>query len=148
MFICCIFSYFYVCTPVFKEGFSILFQLIFLFNFSLSKHTTVVGRNRNNVDFLLDSSSYKVSQYISRLHARIIRTDTGRFRIFDDSLNGIFLNSSKIQGLNLFLLIILIIFILFLRVSRHWSLVKVKNRLSFFINPLQLVYLRVVFANF
>ncbi|XP_012944231.1 uncharacterized protein LOC101860531 [Aplysia californica] len=64
----------------------------------LSKVTSLIGRNRNQVDFLLDSSNPVTSQYISRLHARIVRQSENFHRLYDDSLNGIFINNAKIQG--------------------------------------------------
>ncbi|GFN79271.1 methyl-accepting chemotaxis sensory transducer [Plakobranchus ocellatus] len=63
-----------------------------------SKTTTLIGRNKAQVDFVLDSSNPIASQYISRLHARVILQENGQCRLFNDSLNGIFINNTKMCG--------------------------------------------------
>ncbi|KAJ8303549.1 hypothetical protein KUTeg_019945, partial [Tegillarca granosa] len=64
------------------------------------KITTLIGRNRSQVDYVLDSSTYMRSAYISRNHARVVRQvrNSDAHRLFDDSLNGIFVNNLKIAG--------------------------------------------------
>ena len=64
----------------------------------INKEITVVGRNPAASDIFLDSNKNKVM--ISRLHARIIteKNETGKhaFRISDTSLNGTYVNDTKI----------------------------------------------------
>ncbi|KAL5022560.1 hypothetical protein ScPMuIL_001715 [Solemya velum] len=62
------------------------------------KVTYMIGRSPGQVDYLLDSSDYVQSAMISRNHARLVRQSANHHRLFDDSLNGVFVNNIKISG--------------------------------------------------
>ena len=59
---------------------------------------TIIGRDKQKVEFFIDSSKHK--GLISRIHARIFRSRTrsGKhvFKICDTSLNGTYVNGIKI----------------------------------------------------
>ena len=65
-----------------------------VFWFSLSKGTTIVGRNPAKSDIYLDSDIYEA--LISRLHARISVGYDNKVKICDTSLNGTYVNDRKI----------------------------------------------------
>jgi len=76
---------------------------IFVFNWlvcdcSLHRSVTVIGRGANQVDYTISSDSAIQNLYVSRIHARIVRTGN-TYCIHDDSKNGIFINNVKIGGL-------------------------------------------------
>uniref|UniRef100_A0A0L8GQG0 FHA domain-containing protein n=1 Tax=Octopus bimaculoides TaxID=37653 RepID=A0A0L8GQG0_OCTBM len=58
----------------------------------------MIGRNPNQVDYVIDSSNFIQSSYISRNHARVVRQPGNIHRLYDDSLNGVFVNNQKISG--------------------------------------------------
>jgi pSer/pThr/pTyr-binding forkhead associated (FHA) protein len=66
----------------------------------LPQNITTIGRAKNNVDFYIDSSKNKA--LISRIHARIFKSETARgedeFKIHDVSLNGTYVNDVKISS--------------------------------------------------
>ncbi|XP_048745844.2 uncharacterized protein LOC125658551 isoform X2 [Ostrea edulis] len=62
------------------------------------KVTSMIGRNGLQVDFYIDSDDKIQSQMISRCHARVVRQPNNDHKMFDDSLNGIFVNHIKIRG--------------------------------------------------
>ncbi|KAK3603899.1 hypothetical protein CHS0354_042909 [Potamilus streckersoni] len=62
------------------------------------KVTSLIGRKAMQIDFLIDSSDYVQGAYVSRLHARMVRRQNNIHRLFDDSLNGVFVNNFKIAG--------------------------------------------------
>ncbi|GAB1603272.1 hypothetical protein Ahia01_000608000, partial [Argonauta hians] len=57
----------------------------------------MIGRNPNQVDYVIDSSNFIQSSYISRNHARVVRQPGNIHRLYDDSLNGVFVNNQKIS---------------------------------------------------
>ncbi|XP_026577646.1 uncharacterized protein LOC113450613 [Pseudonaja textilis] len=61
-----------------------------------SKAVTLFGRNTRVVDCHLNLPATDLS-YISRIHARIIRTD-GEYILVDSSLTGVYVNDIRIQG--------------------------------------------------
>ncbi|KAK3100264.1 hypothetical protein FSP39_017107 [Pinctada imbricata] len=63
------------------------------------KVTSIIGRNGNVVDFYLDSSDNVQCHLLSRQHARVVRLQDNQHKLFDDSLNGVFVNHVKISGL-------------------------------------------------
>ncbi|XP_067650996.1 uncharacterized protein [Haliotis asinina] len=63
----------------------------------LNRVTTIIGRNPLQANYVLDSSNPLQRGYISRLHARIIR-EGNRHKLYDDSMNGVFINHIKITG--------------------------------------------------
>ncbi|XP_052232376.1 uncharacterized protein LOC127845485 [Dreissena polymorpha] len=60
--------------------------------------TYIIGRSVDKVDFVIDSNTYIQSACISRCHARIVRQAGNQHRLYDDSLNGVFVNNIKIAG--------------------------------------------------
>lgn len=70
------------------------------FRFSFFKVTNLIGRNALQVDFYIDSNERMQSHMISRCHARVVRQQNNDHKLFDDSLNGIFVNHIKIRGIN------------------------------------------------
>ncbi|KAH3768967.1 hypothetical protein DPMN_170188 [Dreissena polymorpha] len=60
--------------------------------------TYIIGRSVDKVDFVIDSNTYIQSACISRCHARIVRQAGNQHRLYDDSLNGVFVNNIKIEG--------------------------------------------------
>uniref|UniRef100_A0A8W8KI25 FHA domain-containing protein n=1 Tax=Magallana gigas TaxID=29159 RepID=A0A8W8KI25_MAGGI len=62
------------------------------------KVTNLIGRNALQVDFYIDSNERMQSHMISRCHARVVRQQNNDHKLFDDSLNGIFVNHIKIRG--------------------------------------------------
>ncbi|KAL4234557.1 hypothetical protein ACF0H5_006198 [Mactra antiquata] len=62
------------------------------------KSVYMIGRNASRVDFYIDSSSHIQSQSLSRCHARIVRQNDNKHRLYDDSLNGVFVNNMKISA--------------------------------------------------
>ncbi|KAL3860604.1 hypothetical protein ACJMK2_010702 [Sinanodonta woodiana] len=62
------------------------------------KVTSLIGRKAAQTDFLIDSSDYVQGAFVSRLHARMVRRQNNTHRLFDDSLNGVFVNNFKIAG--------------------------------------------------
>eukprot|EP00105_Crassostrea_gigas_P013388 XP_011429697.1 PREDICTED: uncharacterized protein LOC105329905 [Crassostrea gigas] len=62
------------------------------------KVTSLIGRNALQVDFYIDSNERMQSHMISRCHARVVRQQNNDHKLFDDSLNGIFVNHIKIRG--------------------------------------------------
>ena len=67
-------------------------------HFSFERVTYMIGRSPTMVDYVLDSRDNMRSMYISRCHARVVRQAGNKHRLFDDSLNGIFVNNIKIAG--------------------------------------------------
>ena len=66
--------------------------------FSFYNVTYIIGRSVDKVDFVIDSNTYIQSACISRCHARIVRQAGNQHRLYDDSLNGVFVNNIKIAG--------------------------------------------------
>ncbi|XP_061188894.1 uncharacterized protein LOC133197070 [Saccostrea echinata] len=62
------------------------------------KVTSIIGRNGLEVDFYIDSDTRVQSQMISRIHARVVIQPNNDHKLFDDSLNGVFVNHIKIRG--------------------------------------------------
>ncbi|XP_061190595.1 uncharacterized protein LOC133198525 [Saccostrea echinata] len=62
------------------------------------KVTSIIGRNGLEVDFYIDSDTRVQSQMISRSHARVVIQPNNDHKLFDDSLNGVFVNHIKIRG--------------------------------------------------
>ncbi|XP_069077153.1 nuclear GTPase SLIP-GC isoform X2 [Pleurodeles waltl] len=63
------------------------------------KVTTLIGRNRDVVDYFISCPTASCKDYISRVHARVVRIpplDT--HKIVDSSLTGIYINDLRIQG--------------------------------------------------
>ncbi|XP_045194118.2 uncharacterized protein LOC123549787 [Mercenaria mercenaria] len=60
--------------------------------------TYMIGRSEVQVDFYIDSSNHIQSASISRCHARVVRQNGNQHRLYDDSLNGVFVNNMKIAG--------------------------------------------------
>ena len=58
----------------------------------------MIGRSPNTVDYVIDSSNQMMSMFISRCHARVVRQSGNRHKLYDDSMNGIFVNNIKIAG--------------------------------------------------
>ena len=58
----------------------------------------MIGRSEVQVDFYIDSSNHIQSASISRCHARVVRQNGNQHRLYDDSLNGVFVNNMKIAG--------------------------------------------------
>jgi len=73
---------------------------MYCFSYSFHKIVTLIGRSNNgDMDYVINSSNRERSIYISRLHARLVREEKNNtHRLFDDSLNGIFVNNIKIGG--------------------------------------------------
>jgi len=69
---------------------------------SFHKVTYLIGRSVEKVDYVIDSSTYTQSACISRCHARVVRQEGNKHRVFDDSLNGVFINNIKISGQSIF----------------------------------------------
>ncbi|XP_039177255.1 nuclear GTPase SLIP-GC isoform X3 [Crotalus tigris] len=63
------------------------------------KAVTLFGRNQQVVDYCLNSPAATPTdlKYISRIHARIIRTD-GAYILVDSSLTGVYVNDIRIEG--------------------------------------------------
>ncbi|KAM3839569.1 nuclear GTPase SLIP-GC isoform 2-T2 [Vipera latastei] len=63
------------------------------------KAITLFGRNQQVVDYCLSSPAATPTdlKYISRIHARIIRTD-GAYILVDSSLTGVYVNDIRIEG--------------------------------------------------
>ncbi|XP_069113088.1 uncharacterized protein [Argopecten irradians] len=58
--------------------------------------TTMIGKSPQST-YIIDSASDMRRKYISRNHARVvIRTPSNDHRLFDDSMNGVFVNNLKI----------------------------------------------------
>ncbi|XP_060552068.1 uncharacterized protein LOC132713474 [Ruditapes philippinarum] len=64
----------------------------------LYRVTYMIGRSEVQVDFYIDSSNHIQSASISRCHARVVRQNGNQHRLYDDSLNGVFVNNIKIAG--------------------------------------------------
>ncbi|XP_052816315.1 uncharacterized protein LOC128242920 isoform X2 [Mya arenaria] len=63
-----------------------------------NKVTCIIGRSVDKVDYVIDSSSYIQSACLSRCHARVVRQEGNQHTLYDDSLNGVFINNIKISG--------------------------------------------------
>ncbi|XP_060134185.1 nuclear GTPase SLIP-GC isoform X2 [Zootoca vivipara] len=57
---------------------------------------TLVGRSVAAVDFFLSSAAQGSREYISRIHARVIRT-AGAYELVDSSLTGVYINDIRIS---------------------------------------------------
>ncbi|XP_033755734.1 uncharacterized protein LOC117338487 [Pecten maximus] len=58
--------------------------------------TTMIGKSAQST-YIIDSASEMRRMYISRNHARVvIRTPSNNHKLFDDSMNGVFVNNLKI----------------------------------------------------
>lgn len=70
--------------------------------YSCRHSVTFVGRNLPFTDdrhYKLCSDNFEQNVIISRRHARIIRSDESDVHsIYDDSMNGVFVNDTKIDG--------------------------------------------------
>jgi len=66
---------------------------------SLHSTVTVIGRGLNQVDYFISSANENQNLYVSRIHARVVRSGAV-YSIRDDSRNGIFVNNVKIAGLH------------------------------------------------
>lgn len=63
---------------------------------SFWKTVTLIGRNRDVVDYFLGCATPRGNDYISRIHARVIRTST--YDLVDSSLTGVYVNDLRICG--------------------------------------------------
>lgn len=64
-----------------------------------NKVTTLIGRNQDVVDYFISCLTASYKDYISRVHARVVRIpplDT--YKIVDSSLTGVYINDIRIQG--------------------------------------------------
>ncbi|XP_078542647.1 nuclear GTPase SLIP-GC isoform X2 [Lissotriton helveticus] len=64
-----------------------------------NKVTTLIGRNQDVVDYFISCPTASCKDYISRVHARVVRNpplDT--HKIVDSSLTGIYVNDIRIEG--------------------------------------------------
>ncbi|XP_048338637.1 uncharacterized protein LOC125425137 [Sphaerodactylus townsendi] len=61
-----------------------------------SKTVTLIGRNRDVVDCFLSYAAPRGRDYISRNHARVIRTSA--YELVDSSLTGVFVNDVRVHG--------------------------------------------------
>lgn len=61
----------------------------------------MIGRSAMQVDFYIDSERHVQSASLSRCHARIVRQAGNQHKLYDDSLNGVFVNNIKIAGMTL-----------------------------------------------
>ncbi|XP_014349860.1 uncharacterized protein LOC106705303 [Latimeria chalumnae] len=63
------------------------------------KPTSLIGRNSGVVDFFISSSVAANSLYLSRTHARVIRSSwDSTHRLIDSSLTGTYVNDARIDG--------------------------------------------------
>jgi len=70
-----------------------------VFYCSFTRPVTFIGRNPDQVDYVISSKNFVQNAIISRRHARVVRSvDSSSFRIHDDSRNGVFVNNVKIAG--------------------------------------------------
>ncbi|XP_059579603.1 uncharacterized protein LOC102575220 isoform X2 [Alligator mississippiensis] len=58
---------------------------------------TLIGRNRDVVDYFISCPTTNGGDYMSRIHARVIRT-AGTYRLVDSSLTGVYVNDVRING--------------------------------------------------
>ncbi|XP_061468278.1 nuclear GTPase SLIP-GC [Rhineura floridana] len=61
------------------------------------KTVTLVGRNKDTVDYFLSCAPTRGGEYVSRIHARVIRTASA-YELVDSSLTGVFVNDIRISG--------------------------------------------------
>ncbi|XP_067416220.1 uncharacterized protein [Emydura macquarii macquarii] len=58
---------------------------------------TLIGRNKDVVDYFISCPVSERKDYMSRTHARVIRT-TDTYRLADSSLTGVYVNDIRING--------------------------------------------------
>ncbi|XP_039381371.1 uncharacterized protein LOC120398227 isoform X4 [Mauremys reevesii] len=61
------------------------------------KAVTLIGRNKDVVDYFISCPVSERRDYISRTHARVIRTND-IYRLVDSSLTGVYVNDVRING--------------------------------------------------
>nr|XP_048692948.1 uncharacterized protein LOC125630861 isoform X1 [Caretta caretta]XP_048692949.1 uncharacterized protein LOC125630861 isoform X1 [Caretta caretta] len=61
------------------------------------KAVTLIGRNKDVVDYFISGPVSERRDYISRTHARVIRTND-TYRLVDSSLTGVYVNDVRING--------------------------------------------------
>ncbi|KAM9165474.1 uncharacterized protein ACDP82_002418 isoform 2-T2 [Pangshura tecta] len=61
------------------------------------KAVTLIGRNKDVVDYFISCPVSERRDYISRTHARVIRTNDA-YRLVDSSLTGVYVNDVRING--------------------------------------------------
>ncbi|TFJ99073.1 Nuclear GTPase SLIP-GC [Platysternon megacephalum] len=61
------------------------------------KAVTLIGRNKDVVDYFISCPVSERRDYISRTHARVIRTND-TYRLVDSSLTGVYVNDVRING--------------------------------------------------
>ncbi|XP_075772725.1 uncharacterized protein LOC102447370 isoform X4 [Pelodiscus sinensis] len=61
------------------------------------KAVTLIGRNKDVVDYFISCPVSERKDYMSRTHARVIRT-TNTYRLVDSSLTGVYVNDVRICG--------------------------------------------------
>ncbi|XP_050795238.1 nuclear GTPase SLIP-GC isoform X2 [Gopherus flavomarginatus] len=61
------------------------------------KAVTLIGRNKDVVDYFVSCPVSERRDYISRTHARVIRTND-TYRLVDSSLTGVYVNDVRING--------------------------------------------------
>ncbi|XP_070573949.1 dentin sialophosphoprotein-like [Ptychodera flava] len=60
--------------------------------------TTLIGRNRGQMTYYISSKREENRKYISRSHARVVRSASNQHKLIDSSMNGMFVNDVKIEG--------------------------------------------------
>jgi len=74
---------------------------------SFHQSVTVIGRGFNQVDYRISSDSNIQNIIVSRIHAHVVRSGS-TYRIHDDSMNGIFVNNVKIDGLYAYVTLLIV----------------------------------------